>query len=161
MEEVVGGAIHPGLAGIPLAEEAFALMKSRLTALHWDTPVLTHDDYWPGNSVWQRGRLSGIVDWSTAEFGDPRTDVAQCRVDLTMMYGPGWADEFARCYVEAGGASMRDLWFWDLARGLSSRRQVHHFVEGYRDYGLREITMDTAGTRLEEFLRRAMDAAES
>jgi SAM-dependent methyltransferase/uncharacterized protein YbaR (Trm112 family) len=34
-------------------------------------PVLTHGDYWRGNILADRGRITGLVDWSHAVFGVP------------------------------------------------------------------------------------------
>ncbi|MEZ4555340.1 MAG: phosphotransferase [Caldilineaceae bacterium] len=40
-------------------------------------PVLLHGDFWPGNVLWQDGRLTGVIDWEGAEArGDPLADVA-------------------------------------------------------------------------------------
>ena len=38
--------------------------------------TLVHGDYWPGNLLWQRGRLTGVVDWEEPRLGDPSRDVA-------------------------------------------------------------------------------------
>jgi Ser/Thr protein kinase RdoA (MazF antagonist) len=37
-----------------------------------------HRDYHPGNTFWSRDRLTGVVDWTQASWGDPRADVGTC-----------------------------------------------------------------------------------
>jgi len=37
--------------------------------------VLTHHDFWSGNTLWQRGVLTGVVDWAGAAVGPRGFDV--------------------------------------------------------------------------------------
>ena len=32
---------------------------------------LLHGDYWPGNVLWQQGRLAAVLDWEDAALGGP------------------------------------------------------------------------------------------
>ena len=50
--------------------------------------TLVHGDYWVGNTLWQGGRLTGVVDWSDAFLGDPAADVGYCRTGLASIW---WA----------------------------------------------------------------------
>ena len=47
-----------------------------------DRRVLLHGDYWPGNVIWQDGRLVAVIDWEDACLGDPLADLATARVEL-------------------------------------------------------------------------------
>ena len=47
--------------------------------------VLLHRDFHPGNVLWRRGRVSGVVDWLGACAGPAAPDVAHCRVNLLTM----------------------------------------------------------------------------
>ena len=49
--------------------------------------ALVHGDYWPGNLLWRRGRLIGVIDWEQPRLGDPTKDVATCRGDLNILFG--------------------------------------------------------------------------
>jgi aminoglycoside phosphotransferase (APT) family kinase protein len=118
---------------------------------------LTHRDYWPGNTVWYRRRLTGIVDWSSGELGDPRVDISQCRVDLALMYGDDWADEFQVEYEKATNARLSDLRFWDLYGARGAMTSLHYFWQGYQDLGLLEVTMGVLRARLDAFIRGALD----
>ncbi|MEU7820395.1 phosphotransferase [Catellatospora sp. NPDC049133] len=54
--------------------------------------TLIHRDYHPGNTLWQDGRLTGIVDWTNASRGAPGYDFGYLRVNLLITYGQETAD---------------------------------------------------------------------
>jgi aminoglycoside phosphotransferase (APT) family kinase protein len=73
-----------------------------------------HRDYHPGNTLWASGKLTAIVDWTTASWGPPAVDVAHMRANLAMSFGLDAADEFLSAYLgEAGAAYVHDP-FWDV-----------------------------------------------
>ena len=73
----------PGWARYPRVWER-AVEISRGSAP--DLPaVLLHRDFHPGNVLWCRGRVSGLVDWLGACAGPAPADVAHCRVNLLAM----------------------------------------------------------------------------
>jgi aminoglycoside phosphotransferase (APT) family kinase protein len=120
---------------------------------------LIHDDFWPGNTIWYRRRLVGIVDWSEARLGDPRSDVSTCRVDLVMSHGPDVADAFLHDYERLSGATLRDLSFFDLYRGVTAFEQYPLWIKGYHDIGLPHLREQAVGARLRAFLTRALTQA--
>jgi aminoglycoside phosphotransferase (APT) family kinase protein len=73
-----------------------------------------HRDYHPENSLWVRGRLSGVVDWTQASIGPPDVDVGHMRWNLAANYGPAAADRFRELYEGAIGRRLVDLPRWDL-----------------------------------------------
>jgi aminoglycoside phosphotransferase (APT) family kinase protein len=78
-----------------------------------------HRDYHPGNVLWLRGRLSGIVDWPSASIGPPQIDVAHCRVNLVRRHGLDVADRFLALHQSLIGRSVGDYDpYWD-ALGLA------------------------------------------
>jgi aminoglycoside phosphotransferase (APT) family kinase protein len=72
-----------------------------------------HFDFWPGNVLWRRNRVSAIVDWSSARPGDLRFDVAQCRLDIALLLGTQAADSFLDAYA-AGLAEPYKYLLWLL-----------------------------------------------
>lgn len=46
------------------------------------TEVFIHRGFYPGNVLWHRGQVSGVVDWEAASTGSPSIDVADCRINL-------------------------------------------------------------------------------
>jgi aminoglycoside phosphotransferase (APT) family kinase protein len=65
--------------------------------------VLLHRDFHPGNVLWRRGRVSGVVDWLGACAGPAAADVAHCRVNLLTM-GPEVTERFTRRWERVAGA---------------------------------------------------------
>jgi Ser/Thr protein kinase RdoA (MazF antagonist) len=123
---------------------------------------VVHCDFWPGNTVWRRGRLSAIVDRSTAVVGDPRIDIAQCRVDLAMMHGTELADAFLRAYCTRAGGPVADIWFFDLLVGLDDALATFRdWIPGYHDWGLTRLTEEIVEARLRAFMTRSLHKAEN
>jgi aminoglycoside phosphotransferase (APT) family kinase protein len=141
----------------PLVQEVLSILLSSLDDIDFSESTLIHSDYWPGNTVWSRGRLSGIVDWTSASRGDPRADVAQCRIDLTFTHGAQAADAFASDYERLAGHRLPDLWFFDLLRGTGALLEYEHWLEGYHDAGLRHLQPADVAARLRVFMRRAIE----
>jgi len=93
----------------PLAAEMHSVLDAELDRIDFSAPTLVHDDYWSGNTVAYHGRIIGIVDWTTAEVGDPRTDVSECRIDLVLSHGIDVADALHHDYERLAGLSLEDL----------------------------------------------------
>jgi aminoglycoside phosphotransferase (APT) family kinase protein len=64
--------------------------------------VLLHRDFHPGNVLWRRGRVSGVVDWQAACTGLAVADVAHCRVNL-LTFGTDAAEHFTALWQHAAG----------------------------------------------------------
>jgi len=62
--------------------------------------VFLHRDYHPGNVLWRRGRLSGVVDWQAACLGPRAADVWHCRSNLLSRFGLTVADRFLALWQE-------------------------------------------------------------
>jgi aminoglycoside phosphotransferase (APT) family kinase protein len=76
-------------------------------------PVLVHRDYHPGNVLWFRRAVSGVVDWATSSLGAPAADVGHCRANL-LGHDTAAADRFLATYQELSG--RRDYHpYWDIA----------------------------------------------
>jgi aminoglycoside phosphotransferase (APT) family kinase protein len=140
----------------PLGQRVREVIVAQLDLMDLDPLCLVHEDYWPGNTVWQRGRLSAIVDWTSAQVGDPRFDIAQCRADLALMHGQATADAFVTAYKAVSGRPLDDLWFFDLVRGRSAFEYYKSWLPGYHDLGLRHLTPAILEARVRAFLAAAL-----
>ena len=70
--------------------------------------VFLHRDFHPGNVLWQRTKVSGVVDWPRASTGPPSADVGHCRANL-FGYGAAAVDRFTFLWEGLTGASY-DPW---------------------------------------------------
>ena len=113
--------------------------------------VLVHGDYWPGNLLWLRGRLVGVVDWEQPRLGDPAKDVATCRGDLCVMFGQDAADAFAARYEAASGQALQNMRFWDLFISTWAVPEMPEWAGAYRILGRKDLTTEVAPERIRNF----------
>ena len=57
-----------------------------------------HGDYQHFNFLWQRGHLTGVVDWAGACRGPADVDVGHCRLNLAVLYSAELAADFLAAY---------------------------------------------------------------
>jgi aminoglycoside phosphotransferase (APT) family kinase protein len=70
---------------------------------------LIHRDLHPGNTLWEDGRLRGVVDWSYASWGPAAVDTAHLRWNLAV----GLGSEAAEALLASGQALDHDP-YWDV-----------------------------------------------
>lgn len=87
-------------------------LELRRTAMPDYTAGFIHRDYHPGNVLWRRGSVSGVVDWASACRGPWECDVATCRSNLRQLVGPAGADRFLDAYTSVTGRTFHP--YWDL-----------------------------------------------
>jgi aminoglycoside phosphotransferase (APT) family kinase protein len=80
--------------------------------------LLIHRDYHPGNILWERGELGGVVDWVNASIGSPWADVGHCRVNLASELGQDAADRFLELYRVAAGRDDEYHPYWDISAAI-------------------------------------------
>jgi aminoglycoside phosphotransferase (APT) family kinase protein len=134
-----------------------ALWKGRVAV----PPVIVHDDYWAGNTLWHRGRISAVVDWEQPALGDPGCDVGYCRMDLALFHGAGVADEFLAKYEAAAGRRVENLAIWDLYGALRPLPDPAEWLPGYDDLrrGRAGLTPRLVRSRLRRWMREATSRA--
>ena len=144
-----------------LAAEIHEVLDAELGRIDFSAPTLVHDDFWSGNTVAHWGRIIGIIDWTSAEVGDPRTDVSECRIDMVLSHGIEVADAFRDDYERLAGRSLDDLWYFDVYRGFHALLEYEHWLEGYHDMGLVHLRPTEVGARLRAFLLRALNESKA
>lgn len=98
----------PPLATRPdLWERAVELWRNAVPAYR---PTFIHRDFHPGNLLWSRGRLTGIVDWAAACQGPIGCDIAHCRANLRDLATPEVADRFVHLYSSLTGYELDPFW---------------------------------------------------
>ena len=104
--------------------------------------VLTHYDFWSGNTLWDSGVLSGVVDWSGGAIGPRGFDVGWCRLDLYLLYDQEVADRFLSSYQAASNSALGDPLPWDLWAAARSHQDVESWTRNYRDLGRTDLTAE-------------------
>jgi aminoglycoside phosphotransferase (APT) family kinase protein len=118
---------------------------------------LVHSDYWPGNLLWRRDVLVGLVDWESPRLGDPTEDLATLRREMWLLFGPPAADRLTRYYEEAGG-QVRNLRFWDLWVSPEALEEMPEWLPGYHALGRTDISLEYAVTSMRTFAHSALEA---
>ena len=98
-----------------LWEQAVEVWRDRMPAY---PPRFIHRDFHPGNVLWSRGRVTGVVDWANACRGPAGCDLATCRANLLEWAGQERAEAFVRAYASITGEGLHP--FWRLANLLES-----------------------------------------
>ena len=118
--------------------------------------VFAHGDFWPGQSIWWRGRLQGVVDWDFPRLDDPGIDVGYCRMDIALLTGPAVSDMFLRAYEEATGASLRNRRFWDLIAAFQAlERPGGWHRQGFAGLGRPDLHGGLVANKLRLFVEHA------
>ena len=70
-----------------------------------------HRDYYHGNVLWTLGRISGVVDWTSASFGPFAVDIGHARWNLVASFERTTADRFLAAARALGvGAGYTPEW---------------------------------------------------
>jgi aminoglycoside phosphotransferase (APT) family kinase protein len=143
----------------PLGAEVHAVLESHLERIEFSSPVLVHDDYWPGNVIWCRGRVAGVIDWTSPVLGDRRADVSECRIGIVISHGLDAGNQFSAHYERLAGVGLRDLWYFDLLRGVNALLNYELWMQGYDDMDVLDVALSEVDARIRAFLRRALEQA--
>ena len=119
--------------------------------------VLSHHDFWFGNTLWSGERLTGLVDWDGARIDDPGFDVGYGRCDMQLTIGGDAPARFLAAY-EARRGRLEAVPFWDLVSVMPAFRWLDDWGAGYREVGRAEITNEVARERLAVFVAAALRA---
>ena len=111
-----------------------------------------HRDYHPGNVLWARGQLSGIIDWVNASWGPPGIDFGHCRRNLAQLHGLEVADRFLASYRTVDGAFDHHP-YWDLVTAMDSDWHPEPGVfRGWIEHGVRGLTPALIRSRLDDYV---------
>jgi aminoglycoside phosphotransferase (APT) family kinase protein len=114
--------------------------------------VLLHRDFHPGNVLWNRDRVSGVVDWTHACRGPAAADVAHCRLNLAILFGRAAVDDFTRHYGE-----VADLAWHDIVDAVSTAGEHEPDTWRWHDAGRADITAEGVVASRDEHLANAVN----
>lgn len=141
----------PAVARHALAGVVLDGLRQLRDGLALERPTFTHGDFWPGQSIWWRGRLEGVVDWDFPRLDDPGIDIGYCRMDIAIIANLTVADEFLRAYEGAAVRTVTNLRFWDL---IAAYQAMEHPGRWHRQGLIGMSRPDLQGAQLERKLAR-------
>lgn len=147
--------VPPSAKPSALLSRSIDAVQRYLPSLDGHQLSLLHGDFHPGNLVWRRNTLSGVVDWSMARLGPRWYEVAYCRADIALLLGVPAAKRMARHYMDISGSTPIDLPVFDLMCGLAARQHGSRWLHAYRQQG-RTDTPRQFAARVTPFLRQAL-----
>lgn len=114
--------------------------------------VLRHGDFWPGNLLWEDGRLTGIVDWENALLGPAAADVAITRLDLSWAFGRDAMEAFTLRYQAQNPIADDELVYWDLRAARRPMSNLSEWDAPYTALNRPDVTADHLRAVLLEFV---------
>lgn len=119
-----------------------------------------HGDYWPGNLLWEEGKLTGVIDWENANLGDPIFDLACTRLDVMWVFGEDAMFEMTERYLEKNPIYIGSLPFWDLRAALRMVDMFDKLAEPYPGFGRPDVTRETMKREFIRFVDLALVASK-
>jgi aminoglycoside phosphotransferase (APT) family kinase protein len=123
-----------------------------------NAPALLHGDYWPGNVLWNDGRLVGVVDWEESRIGDPLVDLAIARLEMLWTFGLEAMHAFTQQYATLSGFDLDELPYWDLDAALRPVFNLGEWAAGWPELGRPDVTAATMRAAHRTFVDMAFEA---
>ncbi|MCI0437995.1 MAG: phosphotransferase [Chloroflexi bacterium] len=150
------GEVLERMAARPDGEVVWHTVRDLLPSLRKVPDSLVHIDFWTGNVLWVKDRISAVVDWEEAAYGDPAYDVAYCRFDMFTMGQQPAAGEFLRVYEAEMGRRVENLAFWELAAAVRAMPDPGKGVRELRALGVKTCTATSLRHNLRRFVASAL-----
>lgn len=103
--------------------------------------ALVHADLGPAHILCQRGQLTGVIDWSDAQAGDPAIDFAWAMHGTSSSF----AAALRSAYLEAG--AMTDDRFWSRAAAYHQQGPWHEVLYGLDEHRPELVRSGLEGVR--------------
>jgi aminoglycoside phosphotransferase (APT) family kinase protein len=156
-DDQVDADVHvsgPVRHGHRVDEELWSTVAAAWPSVTRRPVALTHDDYHPGNVLWDEDRIAAVVDWTIASVGQARADLCYLRLDVTLCRGPELGDEVLAAHRRATGYDVEDRPFWDLMAAVRAHGFEDSWWESYVAFGV-DVTLDVVRQRLVDFTEQA------
>lgn len=120
--------------------------------------VFSHTDFWPGNTMWDKGELTAVIDWESPATGDRAMDVAYCSLDIRYLGMDKVADRFVTAYREAAGEDLDNYRYWEAVGLCRPMPDIARWVPAWKAMG-RSISEEQARTRHSELIEQFLNEA--
>jgi aminoglycoside phosphotransferase (APT) family kinase protein len=127
-----------------------------VTRPHDGQPGLVHGDLWYGNTLWDDGRLTAVLDWDCAGVGPAGIDLGSLRCDAAWCHGVEAAGHILRGWEAETGRAARDVPYWDAVAALASPPDMGWFPISMAAQGRPDLTREVMLERRDAFLGAAL-----
>ena len=117
---------------------------------------LVHGDLWYGNTLWDDGRLTAVLDWDCAGVGPAGIDLGSVRCDAAWCHGVDAAEHILRGWEAEAGRPARDVPYWDVVASLASPPDMGWFPASMAAQGRPDLTREVMLARRDAFLDAAL-----
>jgi aminoglycoside phosphotransferase (APT) family kinase protein len=117
---------------------------------------LVHGDLWHGNTLWDDGRLTAVLDWDCAGVGPAGIDLGSLRCDAAWCHGAGAAGHILRGWEAEAGRPAADVPYWDAVAALASPPDMGWFPVSMALQGRPDLTREVMLERRDAFLDTAL-----
>jgi aminoglycoside phosphotransferase (APT) family kinase protein len=148
-------------AGLRRAQGAPDLLRAAEAAVAATRPDggrlgLVHGDLWYGNTLWDDGRLTAVLDWDCAGVGPAGLDLGSLRCDAAWCYGIEAAGHVLRGWEAEAGRPGSDVAYWDAVAALASPPDMGWFPVSMALQGRPDLTREVMVERRDAFLDAAL-----
>jgi aminoglycoside phosphotransferase (APT) family kinase protein len=117
---------------------------------------LVHGDLWYGNTLWDNGRLTAVLDWDCAGVGPAGIDLGSLRCDAAWCHGVEAAEDILRGWEAEAGRPASDVPYWDAVAALASPPDMGWFPASMAIQGRPDLTREVMLERRAAFLDAAL-----
>jgi len=117
---------------------------------------LVHGDLWCGNTVWDGGRLTAVLDWDCAGVGPAGIDLGSLRSDAAWCHGIEAAEHVLDGWEAETGRTASDVPYWDAVAALASPPDMGSFPVSMALQGRSDLTREVMLKRRDAFLGAAL-----
>ena len=117
---------------------------------------LVHGDLWYGNTLWDDGRLTAVLDWDCVGVGPAGIDLGSVRCDAAWCHGVDAAEHILRGWEAEAGRPARDVPYWDVVASLASPPDMGWFPASMAAQGRPDLTREVMLARRDAFLDAAL-----
>ena len=118
---------------------------------------LVHGDLWYGNTLWDNGRLTAVLDWDCAGVGPAGIDLGSLRCDAAWCHGVEAAGHILRGWEAEAGQPASDIPYWDAVAALASPPDMGWFPVSMALQGRPDLTREVMLERRDAFLDAALN----
>lgn len=139
----------------PQGEAIWRAVHDLLPTLIPVRPGLVHIDYWTGNILWAGGKITAVLDWEEAAYGDPGYDVAYMRAELALLGGLSLADQFLAAYEAEYGRAVVNLPLWELAASVRFIENPAGMIPEWQTFCSINCTLQSVNHHFNQFAAQA------